>query len=152
MARVTLTPTKRTDIAQAYPLSLGENPITINYAGDANFLPITLTSSISATIGSPSITVTAERTGASLKIHIRVAGSPAASPLGTLEITAPGTQIHTLASLEPAAAGLSEAEVTVLDASTNGRTVHVVYSGDSHYTSGTQDARTTEIRHHATGR
>lgn len=151
LGRLTLTPAVQVADGLVYLPNVGSNPITIDYAGDANFLPMTLTSSVSATIGFPSITVTSTRIGASLTIHIRAAGSPFAAPTGTLDITVPGTQIHTQATLATTAAGVAEAEVTVVDSGEK-HDVHVFYPGDAHYASATQDAHTVDLRRHAAGR
>jgi ELWxxDGT repeat protein len=153
LARVTLTPAITWADVKVYLPTVGENPITIDYAGDANFLPITVTPySVTATIGIPSITVTSARTGSSVKIHVRAAGSPVAAPTGTLDITAPGTQIHAEATLVTTAAGVAEADVTVVDAGEKSHAVHVVYPGDAHYASATRDVQTVDLRHHAAGR
>jgi hypothetical protein len=153
LGHVTLTPTMRVADLQGYLPTVGENPITMDYAGDANFLPMTLTSfSVTATVGIPSITVTSERTGASVKIHVRAAGSPVAAPTGTLDITAPGTQIHAQATLDTTADGVAEAEITIVDPGEKSHAVHVVYPGDAHYASATQGATTVDLRRHAAGR
>jgi ELWxxDGT repeat protein len=153
LGRVTLTATMPVADAQVYLPAVGVNPITMEYAGDVNFLPMTLTSfSVTATIGIPSITVTSTRTGSSVKIHVRAAGSPVAAPTGTLDITAPGTQIHAQATLATTAPGVAEAEVTVVDAGEKSHAVHVVYPGDAHYASATRDRQTVDLRHRAGGR
>jgi ELWxxDGT repeat protein len=153
LGRVTLTSAMQVTSPSFYlPVYLpdvGDNPLTITYAGDENFLPMTLTSSVTGTIGAPAMTITSTRTGASVNVHVRVTGSPAAAPTGTLDITVPGTQIHSTGTLVTTAPGIAETDVTFPDATQTSHTVRIVYMGDSHYTSITRDAPTIDLRRHA---
>jgi hypothetical protein len=146
LGRGTLTPSLSSIQVPLVPIELGVNPLVIDYRGDANFLPMTLSSELTVTRGSATITVTADRVGTAAKVRVRLTGSLSAAPTGTIDVSATGTQAHSQAILTTAAAGVAEAEVTLPGLNASEHLLHVTYSGDVHYFAGSQNARLLEGR------
>jgi hypothetical protein len=149
LGRMTLAPGPARQLLPFYLPALGVNAIRFDYLGDANFLPMTQTSNITATIGQATILGGAERNGTSAKIHLRVTGSPEGTPTGTLRISEAGVIAPIDIPLTTATPGTAQADITLTNVSSAPHTLVVTYSGDGHYIPSTQNVRITEGRNHA---
>ncbi len=129
-----------------YLPDLGANAIRVDYSGDANFLPMSLTSSVTTTTGRATILGGAERTGSSARVHLRVTGSPSAAPTGTITIAEPGVIPPVVVTLTAGAPGEGQADVILSNVSAAPHTLVLTYSGDAHYAPSTQNARMTDPR------
>ena len=129
-----------------YLPNLGANAIRVDYSGDANFLPTSLTSSVTTTIGRATILGGAERLGSSARVHIRVTGSPSAPPTGTITISEPGVISPVVAALTAGAPGEAQADIILPNVSAAPHTLVLTYSGDPHYAPSTQNTRMTDPR------
>jgi len=130
-----------------YLPSLGGQTLTFNYAGDANFLPISGSLIIQVASGEVTILPTVDQSGSNVTLHLHVNGSPQSPPTGTVTVTEAG-------GVGPFQAVLSGGEaVLTLPALPGGRhTFSVAYSGDVHYHAATQTAVVTiGGRHRAAG-
>jgi ELWxxDGT repeat protein len=146
LGRTTLTPTLR---HWSLPVSfgqLGTQAISVNYAGDANFLPSTTSSNVAVTMGSVTMLAGAERGGTTVTVHVRVTGSTLATPSGSIDVSELGTTIHATANLVSVAPGVSDAAFTLANISGAQHTFRVVYSGDGKYSSNVQSVRLLEAR------
>jgi ELWxxDGT repeat protein len=130
-----------------YLPDIGTSTVTVDYAGDANFLPMTIPSSLFATRGSVTISASANRSGTTATIHLRVTGSPMAAPTGTISVSEPGVIPSTQANLT-AATGAGQADITLTNVSSGQHTFVANYSGDTRYNAGTQNVRLLEEHRH----
>jgi len=149
LARVTLTPGAGTQKLLAYLPALGANSIRMDYAGDANFLPMTQTWNVNVTTGFVTILAGAARYGTTATVHVQVTGSPVATPTGTITVSEPGVipaRNVLLSTIEP---GVAQADVVLSNVSSGPHTLVIAYSGDARYNAGTQAARITEARERA---
>jgi ELWxxDGT repeat protein len=131
-----------------YATDIGDNRITVEYAGDENFLPETTAWTITSVRGHVSMTTsTVARTGTTATIRVRVEGSPMGAPTGTIHVSGsiPGAQ----ANLVPTTAGTSEALVTLTNVPPGTHTLALGYSGDARYFGVTQDMRIMDERRRA---
>jgi len=113
LTRVTLNPAVRQLPVPFYLPQIGPSPITVNYSGDANFLPATLSTNLTATIGVTTIIAGAERLGSTAIVHARLTGSPVAAPTGTITISEPGLLSPKIVQLTDSGSGIAQAEVTL---------------------------------------
>jgi len=132
-----------------YPESVGVNPVVITYAGDANFLPITMNINIDVSLGSVTMLAGAARTGTTASIHVRVAGSPSAAPTGTIILSEGGKPIGAPASLASTSSGIAEADIKLSNVAAGPHTFTLAYSGDTHYAAGSQSVRMVEAHERA---
>jgi len=135
-----------------YAADIGKNSVKVEYSGDENFLPSTTSWEIDATRGNVTITELALRNGPSTTLRITVAGSPMASPSGTIKVSEAGVIAPVQATLVSAAPGVAQAEVTLQNVTGNTHTLLIEYSGDTQYLPATQstrllDPRTRSARH-----
>ncbi|HEY0371539.1 MAG TPA: ELWxxDGT repeat protein, partial [Thermoanaerobaculia bacterium] len=126
--------------------SVGTHTVTVTYEGDENFLPVTETFEMQSLKGSVNVNATATRQGENVILRVRISGSPAAAPTGTIRA---GMQ-EELIALTPIGPGLSAAEVTIPHG--DATTIDVTYYGDTNYTGAVQsvpvmDARRRSTRH-----
>jgi hypothetical protein len=139
----------QTQYVDVYVRDVGTNSIRMDYAGDANFLPMTDSWDVTVTRGNVGIVAGAERSGTNAKVSVRVTGSPGASPTGTVTVSEAGIiapKTVAIASTEP---GVARAEITLTNVPPGPHTLSIVYSGDVRYLSSTQGARITEPRIHS---
>jgi hypothetical protein len=146
LGQVVLKPDVNQQRVINYLPDLGANSIHVDYSGDANFLPMSLTSSVTTTTGRATILGGAERTGSSARVHLRVTGSPSAAPTGTITIAEPGVIPPIVVTLAAGAPGEGQADVILSNVSAAPHTLVLTYSGDSHYGPSTQNARMTDAR------
>jgi len=152
LGRLTLAPGPQLQVLPFYLPALGVNAIRFDYLGDANFLPMTQTSNITATIGHATILGGAERNGTTAKIHLRVTGSPEGTPTGTLRISEAGVIAPIDIPLTAATPGTAQADIALSNVSAAPHTLVVTYSGDGHYSPSTQNVRITEGHNRAVRR
>ncbi|HEV2721809.1 MAG TPA: ELWxxDGT repeat protein [Thermoanaerobaculia bacterium] len=150
LGRVTLTGAARQWSIPFYLGSVGAHSITINYAGDANFLPVATTSTVTADLGLVTISASQQRSGTTATIHVTVTGSPLAVPTGSVTLTELGVIPPKQAPLTQAG-GVAVADFTVTNLSPGVHTLAISYSGDAHYRNGVQDVRLPEPRRRAAG-
>jgi ELWxxDGT repeat protein len=127
--------------------TVGLHTVTFNYAGDANFLPISTPLIINVAKGSATILPSVEQTGSTVTLHLHVNGSPQYPPTGTVTITEAG-------GMGPLQAVLSDGEAVVtLSGLSGGRhTLIVSYPGEARYGAATQTVVVTiGGRHRAAG-
>ncbi|HEV7571077.1 MAG TPA: Calx-beta domain-containing protein [Thermoanaerobaculia bacterium] len=146
LARVTLDPQVSQQKLIKYLPDLGDNLVRFDYSGDANFLPMFVTQTVSVSTGRVTILGGAERSGTSAKVHVRVTGSPAGAPTGTVTIYEPGVIAAKTVALTAGAAGEGEADVTFTNVSNAVHTLLVSYSGDARYSASNQDLRMIDAR------
>jgi ELWxxDGT repeat protein len=146
LERTTLTPGAGTREVLAYFPAIGANSVRMDYAGDANFLPMTQTWSINVETGFASIIAGAARSGTTATVHVRVAGSPQAAPTGSITISEPGVIPARDVVLTAAEPGVSQADFSLTNVSSGQHTLLIAYSGDARYNPGTQGVRVTEAR------
>lgn len=152
LARGTLGPGTRPLVLPFYMPEIGTNAITVDYAGDTNFLPTTQTYPIAATRGMVSVTATADRVGSTVTLRVTVIGSPMASPTGAVTISGAGGVILSPAMpLTATAPDRARADITLTNLSTGPQTLFINYSGDTRYLTGGQTLRVTERRRRSTG-
>jgi len=152
LGRLTLVPGLGTQLLPFYLPALGVNTIRFDYLGDANFLPMTITSNITATIGQATILGGAERNGTTAKVRFRVTGSPEGTPTGTLRISEAGVIAPIDIPLSTSTPGTAQAEITLTNVSSAPHTLVITYSGDGHYSPSTQNIRITEGHNRAVRR
>lgn len=131
-----------------YLHQLGADVITINYSGDAEFLPQTYQQTLFATKGQTTMTGVLEPvsgTAGSFTLTVGVDGSPAAAPTGVVTVMNGTTEVARL-TLVAGAAGESTAKTTLANL-TASPTLTLNYSGDSLYNSATQQIRAIAPRH-----
>jgi ELWxxDGT repeat protein len=120
----------------AYLPDLGTYTLNLNYAGDANFLPMTAHTNVTVVRGNATILAFPERTATTATLHVRLSGSPAAAPSGTITITENPALQPVQATLDAGAA-----DVTLTNVSAGVHTYRITYSGDTHYQPSTQTVR-----------
>ncbi len=150
LGRVTLTGAAQRWTIPAYLTNVGPNSISVNYAGDANFLPITTTSTVTAGLGLVTISASQQRNGTTATVHVTVTGGPLAVPTGSVSIAELGAIPLQQAPLS-AAGGVAQADFTVTNLSSGAHTVSITYSGDAHYRNAAQSVRIPEPRRRAAG-
>ncbi|HYC91525.1 MAG TPA: ELWxxDGT repeat protein [Thermoanaerobaculia bacterium] len=133
--RTVLDTATRTYVVPYSLADAGPNTITVSYAGDANFLPVTRTFQVTATRGNVTVTASAHREGTSLRLRVRVSGSPVVPPTGTVTV---GDAQATLTG--------GEAELLLPNLPPGGHTFTIAYSGDSRYAPATQQVRHIDRR------
>jgi ELWxxDGT repeat protein len=124
-----------------YLADIGTNAITVDYAGDENFLPSQLSWNMVATRGVVTITDTATPAGANATLHIVVAGSPMASPSGTIKVSEAGVIAPIQATLVSNASGVARADIVLPNVASSTHTLLIEYSGDTKYEPATQNTR-----------
>jgi ELWxxDGT repeat protein len=132
-----------------YSPVVGPLPVKIEYLGDDNFLPMSIDATFVTLAGNVSITSSAERSGTTATIHLRLTGSPMADPGGTLTISEAGVIPSKQVTLTAAGGGVGQASVTLTNLSPGIHTLSVVYSGDGHYNAQSQPVRLLDARRHA---
>jgi ELWxxDGT repeat protein len=142
LARTTLTAAGSNPVRlPVYLPELGTNTITVNYAGDRNYLSTSLTRTINVSRGYAALTANAERSGTSAAVHIRANGSPFAPPTGLVTVSEPGVVTTMQAALVN-----GEAVVTLSNLSAGTHPLTITYAGDGRYDANTQDVRLLEQR------
>lgn len=153
VGRVTLTGSPRTwQVPSFYMPGVGAQSLTVDYAGDANFLPVMQTSSILVQQGEATLRASADRAGTTATVRVTVTGSPIATPTGTVTVSLPGVATPAGVPLTSTAPGVATAEVTVSSVPSGLTTLFLNYSGDARYRSAQLDIRILEGRRRATGR
>jgi len=153
LGRVTLDGTTRRWLVYAYMPEYGSNVVTATYDGDANFLPMTITSSGYAERGRANIAATIYDHGSTATIHVRLIGSPMGAPtgkvyIGETSVTPDVTNTQPL-SLTATTPGVAEAEVTLTNLPPGAHTFRVVYPGDGRrYNGSSQEFREVSLRKH----
>lgn len=128
--------------------SVGVQPLRIDYAGDANFLPMSRTSNVEVSTGYTTILAQSiERSGTTAKLHLILTGSPFANPTGTITVSETGV-IPAFQVPLTAGAGFAQAEVALQNLSSGYHTLTILYSGDGHYFANSQQVRIPEVRKH----
>jgi ELWxxDGT repeat protein len=142
LSRLTLKPEwgPQGQIAAHVP-RLGKSTFTVEYSGDANFLPFSQTHDVEGVRGRVTLEATAVRKGSGVVVRARVTGSPMGGPEGTIRI-GDGENVP-LASIGP---GIAAAEVTLPDVPESTTTLTVSYSGDPRYLGSQQGVRITDER------
>jgi hypothetical protein len=149
LARLTLPASVFGTVLPFYSPGVGTQPIRIEYAGDANFLPMTFDRSLVTVKGSVTVTSSADRSGPNATLHLRVTGSPMADPSGTLTISETSVVTPKQVTLTGLGGGLATADVTLTNLSPGIHTLQVSYSGDTHYSGQNQNVRLLEEHRHA---
>lgn len=125
LTRVTLRGDGARIAPEFYLPTRGTHVVTAIYDGDENFLPRTWSWTFESTPGFVGISGTATRYDDGVLVRVRVTGSPAAAPTGTIVVN------DVQAPLTPIGPGLSEAELTVPDPGT--ATLLIKYFGNGNY-------------------
>jgi ELWxxDGT repeat protein len=127
-----------------YLPKLGTMPWVVSYSGDTNFLPQTVSRTITVSAGSVAITGALQRTATAgtYLLRVLVNGSPVSAPSGTLSIRNAGTEIAQI-PLVASTGGTSIAQTTLTNLPSS-VTLTVNYPGDSFYRSATQQIRVVE--------
>lgn len=142
LGRLTLTPgTRQQGQIAAYVPKIGRSTFTVEYSGDANFLPSSQPHEVEGVRGYVTLEATAVRKGSSVIVRTHITGSPMASPEGTIRIGT-GADVP-LTAIGP---GIARAEVTLPDVPENTTTLTVDYSGDPRYHGLQQGVRITDER------
>jgi hypothetical protein len=139
LSRITLGPKSQRLTVPVFAAETGPQQFDMSYEGDANFLPSTTSFTMIVTRSAATISASAQRSGTGANVHVRVIGSRMVTPAGTINVSEHGTH-QTSASLTTTAPGVAEADVTMSGIGSGPHTFTVVYSGDTNYTSGMQDA------------
>ena len=147
LGRATLNSSGVPQTIPVYMPKLGANTITVDYAGDANFAPVTKSGTITATIGSATITVSPERNGTTETLHVAVTGSPLVPPSGTVTISETGVISATTKTLD----ANGRADFTLPNFTYGTHTLSVAYSGDARHNASTQSVRVIDGRRHTAG-
>jgi hypothetical protein len=151
LGRLTLPVSPSGTLLPVYSPVVGSQPVKIEYLGDANFLPMTIDTSIFTTKGSVSITSSADRDATSATLHLRVSGSPMADPTGTVTIFENNLFPKPPITLTPTGGGTATADVTLTNLTPGIHTYQVGYSGDPHYNAQSQNVRLLDEHRHAAG-
>jgi len=146
LGRVTINPDVRQQDLNYYLPDFGNNTIRFDYPGDANFLPVSTTSTVQVTTGHATILGGAERIGTAARVHVRVTGSPSGAPSGTITISEPGVIAAKTVTLTPGAPGESQADIDLTNVSAAPHTLVVTYAGDARYAPSSQSIRMTDAR------
>ncbi len=142
LGRLTLRPGMRQQgQLAAYVPKIGRSTFTVEYSGDANFLPSSQPHEVEGTRGFVTLEATAVRKGSSVIVRTHITGSPIAGPEGTIRIGT-GADVP-LTSIGP---GIATAEVTLPDVPESTTTLTVSYSGDLRYLGSQQDVRIKDER------
>ncbi|PYQ26704.1 MAG: hypothetical protein DMF56_23270 [Acidobacteria bacterium] len=148
LARRTLSGTTPSEIVfPVYLPSVGANEWRIAYSGDAAFLPQSTEGSIFINKGNVTLTGGLEATGTAYKLTVNAAGSPAASPTGTLVVLLGSTEL-TRVALSSLNGGTSTAQATLTNLPAS-PTLTVQYLGDAFYNAGSQQIRVVTPRRHS---
>jgi len=151
LARATVAGTSAIDLP-VYFSSLGQAPYVINYSGDANFLPDTISTSIFVTKGQVVMTGGLERVPSapgSFALTVRTTGSPLVAPTGMLSVLNGGVEVAKVA-LVPSTGGISVAHATIANLPAS-PTLTINYPGDALYLPGSQQVRVVETRRRSAG-
>jgi hypothetical protein len=148
LARQTVNGSKVT--FPVYLRTLNQNNYTINYSGDANFLPQTVTSSVFVHQGTAVLTggLAAVQGAApgTFALTVRASGSPAAAPTGTLSVFNGSANLLNI-PLVAAGDGVAVAQATLTNLPAS-PTLTVNYLGNAYYVAGSQQIRAVASRHH----
>lgn len=150
LARTVIAGANALDLPVFFP-SLGQVPYVINYSGDANFLPESISKSVFVGKGRATMSGGLERTPANgtYTLTVRTTGSPLAAPTGTLSVLNGGVAVATV-TLVPSAGGISMAHATIANLPAS-PTLTINYPGDALYQPGSQQVRFVEMRRHSAG-
>jgi ELWxxDGT repeat protein len=146
LGRVLLTPDVHHYDLEVYATQMGDEAIEFRYAGDDNFLPMTVTSRLISLRGNVSITTTTERSGSTATVRVRVAGSPGSTPTGTIAISEGSQVLANGVTLTQVRLGLAEAVIPLTNVTPGTHTLTLEYTGDEFYYPVTQSTRITEDR------
>jgi ELWxxDGT repeat protein len=144
LGSVTLSGTGTRQVPILLP-AIGGQSVRIDYLGDSNFLPQSMTYPVFVNRAPITILGWAVRSGAATTLKLRLEGSPAASPTGSISISGPGFASPVNAPLADAGNGVAAAEVTLANLEV-GDTLAISYAGDTKYLSAVQNVRVTEER------
>jgi hypothetical protein len=146
LGRVTLKPDVNRQDVNFYLPDFGNNAIRFDYPGDANFLPMSIPSTVQVTTGHPTILGGAERIGTSARVNVRVIGSPSGAPTGTITVSETGVIAAKTVTLTPGAPGESQADIDLPNISASPHTLLFAYSGDTRYAPSAQNVRMIDAR------
>jgi ELWxxDGT repeat protein len=145
LARRTLSGSSTSDIVfPVYLPAVGPNALRVEYSGDTAFLPQSAEYSVFMNKGNVTLTGGLEATGSAYKLTVNAAGSPAASPTGTLVVLLGSTEL-TRVALSPSNGGVSTAQATLTNLPAS-PTLTVQYLGDAFYNAGSQQIRVVTPR------
>jgi ELWxxDGT repeat protein len=146
LGRVVLMPDVNRQKVTNYLPDVGANAIRFDYSGDANFLPMSIASTVTVSTGRATILGGAERNGTAGRVHVRVTGSPSGAPTGAVTIAEPGVFPARTVTLAAGAPGEGQADINLTNVSAAPHTFVITYSGDSRYSSSTQQVRMNDAR------
>jgi ELWxxDGT repeat protein len=135
-----------------YLPSVGQISYVLSYSGDANFLPDSLSTTVSVFSGQVVMTGGLERvpgTTGTFALTVHATGSPFAAPTGILSVRNGGTEVAKV-TLVPSGGGISSAHATISNLPSS-PTLTVNYSGDANYQPGSQQVRLVEARRRSAG-
>lgn len=142
LGRGTIEGTAPLDIP-VYFRTVGEQTFNVSYYGDANFLPQTWDGIVNILRGKATITGGLQQAGSTAGTYaltLKVSGSPAVAPTGTLTILNGATTVATL-QLGGGTSGVATVHTTLTNLPA-AATLTVNYSGDALYTPASQQIRT----------
>ncbi len=136
-----------------YARGVGTMNYTINYAGDANFLPQSSSGSVFVRAGQVTLNATlvaVPGAAGTFTLDVDATGSPVAAPTGTIAVLNGTTEI---ARVQLAAAGTRSVATTTLTNLPATPALTVLYLGDTNYVAGSQQQvrvvipRSRAVRH-----
>jgi ELWxxDGT repeat protein len=148
ISQITISPTTPSGTLQAYLLDVGKHAITVEYGGDANFLPSTKSLNVATQQDSATISASAVRNGSSAMVSVRVSGSSVSAPTGTITVQEPGI-VSSTQPLVSFSGGESRADFTINNVASGPHTYVILYSGDAHYYPTTRNAPLSDGRRRA---
>ncbi|HEY6141303.1 MAG TPA: ELWxxDGT repeat protein [Thermoanaerobaculia bacterium] len=130
-----------TIVLPVYPRAVGLVPYQLDYAGDTNFLPQTVTGKISVLKGHATLKATLEAVpgaAGTFTLFVQATGSPLTPPGGTLSVLNGTTEIAKVTLAAAGGVALASATLTNLPAAP---TLTINYPGDALYQSASQQVR-----------
>ena len=130
-----------TMVVTVYPRSVGLIPYRIDYAGDANFLPQTVTGSVAVLKGRATLKATLEAVpgaAGTFTLFVQATGSPLTPPSGTLSVLNGTTEIAKVTLTSAGEVTMANTTLTNLPAAP---TLTISYPGDALYLAGSQQVR-----------
>jgi ELWxxDGT repeat protein len=132
-----------------YFRKIGNVTYTIAYAGDANFLPQSVDSSVSVGLGRATLNATlvpVAGAAGTFALTVEATGSPVVPPTGTLSVLNGTTEIAKVQLVRTGTTSIARATLTNLPATPS---LTVNYPGDPFYISGSQQVRVVVPRSRA---
>jgi ELWxxDGT repeat protein len=151
IGRITLGPDRQISTLTLSPTGIGTQHVDVSYAGDTNFLPMTVPLTFEIAHGAVTMLASPQRSGTTVNMHVRVTGSSVATPTGTVSVAEHGA-LESEGTLTATAPGVAEADLKVTGVASGTHLFIVLYSGDSTYNFGKQnipliDGRGRAVRH-----